>query len=53
LKKEKKKEKNIYPTIETLNIIIIGILLAVIIFTFLKNTALLIDQKSFASLFEK
>jgi hypothetical protein len=47
-----KERKNIYLTIKTLNIII-GILIAIIIFTILKNTALLFDQKSLASLFEK
>jgi hypothetical protein len=52
LEKLEKERKNIYLTIKTLNIII-GILIAVIIFTLLKNTASLFDQKTFASLFEK
>jgi heme/copper-type cytochrome/quinol oxidase subunit 2 len=52
LEKLEKERQNIYLTIKTLNIII-GILIIAIIFTLLKNTSLLFDQKSFASLFEK
>jgi heme/copper-type cytochrome/quinol oxidase subunit 2 len=52
LEKLEKERQNIYLTIKTLNIII-GILIVAIIFTLLKNTSLLFDQKSFASLFEK
>ncbi len=52
LERLEKERKNIHLTIKTINIVI-GVLITTIIFTLLKNTASLFDQKTFTTLFEK
>ncbi|MBX0310523.1 MAG: DUF3137 domain-containing protein [Sulfurihydrogenibium sp.] len=52
LEKLEKERQNTYLTIKTINIII-GILITIIILTFIKNIISLFDPKTFASLFEK